>query len=102
MIRRPPRSTLFPYTTLFRSHGESVDLRVVPRNGKEDGCDAEDAEIIGVVRVLPQIVGIHNEVFPQGLLEAPMKLVALAGTDGGCNARPDHRADDRVAVGGAG
>src|SRR3712207_8176368 len=28
MIRRPPRSTLFPYTTLFRSEawlGESVD-----------------------------------------------------------------------------
>src|SRR5256885_5953791 len=23
MIRRPPRSTLFPYTTLFRSHAES-------------------------------------------------------------------------------
>src|SRR5690349_23630982 len=23
MIRRPPRSTLFPYTTLFRSHGRS-------------------------------------------------------------------------------
>src|SRR3712207_8041326 len=22
MIRRPPRSTLFPYTTLFRSHAE--------------------------------------------------------------------------------
>src|SRR2546422_5127156 len=22
MIRRPPRSTLFPYTTLFRSHDE--------------------------------------------------------------------------------
>src|SRR5256885_12552757 len=27
MIRRPPRSTLFPYTTLFRSH----DFAVVPR-----------------------------------------------------------------------
>src|SRR3712207_8872087 len=27
MIRRPPRSTLFPYTTLFRSHGADV-LRV--------------------------------------------------------------------------
>src|SRR3712207_7387910 len=27
MIRRPPRSTLFPYTTLFRSEGE-VDLEV--------------------------------------------------------------------------
>src|SRR3712207_7129673 len=24
MIRRPPRSTLFPYTTLFRSHRESA------------------------------------------------------------------------------
>src|SRR2546430_5745961 len=24
MIRRPPRSTLFPYTTLFRSDGEEV------------------------------------------------------------------------------
>src|SRR3712207_7515604 len=24
MIRRPPRSTLFPYTTLFRSHGKQV------------------------------------------------------------------------------
>src|SRR2546426_3683030 len=26
MIRRPPRSTLFPYTTLFRSILSSVDL----------------------------------------------------------------------------
>src|SRR2546425_4561376 len=26
MIRRPPRSTLFPYTTLFRSHAGRVDL----------------------------------------------------------------------------
>src|SRR5260370_10567962 len=24
MIRRPPRSTLFPYTTLFRSHRRAV------------------------------------------------------------------------------
>src|SRR2546430_12824803 len=29
MIRRPPRSTLFPYTTLFRSRGEPVDERRV-------------------------------------------------------------------------
>src|SRR5689334_23783916 len=27
MIRRPPRSTLFPYTTLFRSHGLLVHAR---------------------------------------------------------------------------
>src|SRR5256885_13011160 len=26
MIRRPPRSTLFPYTTLFRSHVELANL----------------------------------------------------------------------------
>src|SRR3712207_9553891 len=28
MIRRPPRSTLFPYTTLFRSAGVGVTLAV--------------------------------------------------------------------------
>src|SRR3712207_7066286 len=27
MIRRPPRSTLFPYTTLFRSSAHSFDFR---------------------------------------------------------------------------
>src|SRR2546426_7604337 len=31
MIRRPPRSTLFPYTTLFRSLGVGVLAR--PRGG---------------------------------------------------------------------
>src|SRR5256885_12751362 len=31
MIRRPPRSTLFPYTTLFRSPGPVVDQhRLLP------------------------------------------------------------------------
>src|SRR2546422_5203218 len=29
MIRRPPRSTLFPYTTLFRSRFEALGLTVV-------------------------------------------------------------------------
>src|SRR3712207_8057184 len=32
MIRRPPRSTLFPYTTLFRSHLDA---------GDEVGLDAD-------------------------------------------------------------
>src|SRR3712207_8333585 len=27
MIRRPPRSTLFPYTTLFRSRADGADQR---------------------------------------------------------------------------
>src|SRR5256886_14627462 len=33
MIRRPPRSTLFPYTTLFRSRGHGRDRRRVLRCG---------------------------------------------------------------------
>src|SRR3712207_6932919 len=37
MIRRPPRSTLFPYTTLFRSEGEQLVLRArVARHGEQD------------------------------------------------------------------
>src|SRR2546428_6540569 len=31
MIRRPPRSTLFPYTTLFRSRDRSLRLRPAAR-----------------------------------------------------------------------
>src|SRR2546422_464821 len=31
MIRRPPRSTLFPYTTLFRSSDRQHRTRVLPR-----------------------------------------------------------------------
>src|SRR2546426_4361691 len=33
MIRRPPRSTLFPYTTLFRSDGGRVPRRVREARG---------------------------------------------------------------------
>src|SRR2546429_1443766 len=32
MIRRPPRSTLFPYTTLFRSSGHLTDPAKTPFN----------------------------------------------------------------------
>src|SRR2546426_3759619 len=31
MIRRPPRSTLFPYTTLFRSSRETVEKNAAPK-----------------------------------------------------------------------
>src|SRR3989442_11757930 len=44
MIRRPPRSTLFPYTTLFRSHLESGRGQqllgaggLLPANGRAPG-----------------------------------------------------------------
>jgi len=30
MIRRPPRSTLFPYTTLFRSLASGQDIDIYP------------------------------------------------------------------------
>src|SRR3989454_9633189 len=35
MIRRPPRSTLFPYTTLFRSALMLLDIRLPRRSGFE-------------------------------------------------------------------
>src|SRR2546422_2920914 len=50
MIRRPPRSTLFPYTTLFRSHcGQHVQRHERIAGGNEfdhvavDGCDDQHA-----------------------------------------------------------
>src|SRR5688572_32155099 len=36
MIRRPPRSTLFPYTTLFRSDSELPSLARCTRNVERD------------------------------------------------------------------
>src|SRR5687767_15460881 len=41
MIRRPPRSTLFPYTTLFRS--DRVELGAVDEHDR-DGVAAPDAK----------------------------------------------------------
>src|SRR3989442_4778267 len=41
MIRRPPRSTLFPYTTLFRSHRDSHRGQQQPEHG--GGVVAEPA-----------------------------------------------------------
>src|SRR5256885_13047165 len=47
MIRRPPRSTLFPYTTLFRSLGGACQSRRpqdVPLPGAGPECDEGDRE----------------------------------------------------------
>src|SRR2546429_6570055 len=43
MIRRPPRSTLFPYTTLFRSRPEQ-DGTVREPGHEEDGCQERETE----------------------------------------------------------
>src|SRR3989475_13181035 len=42
MIRRPPRSTLFPYTTLFRSEREHLEVRT----DREDVLPPEQGEVV--------------------------------------------------------
>src|SRR2546429_1729234 len=48
MIRRPPRSTLFPYTTLFRSTytGARMVLTLLAK-GKRVGVTAQNHSVIG-------------------------------------------------------
>src|SRR3712207_8420865 len=48
MIRRPPRSTLFPYTTLFRSRGEIPAEQVT--HGEEVQRELEPHERARVAR----------------------------------------------------
>src|SRR2546426_5992045 len=49
MIRRPPRSTLFPYTTLFRSIG------VAGRRGRDRVADREQIPQLEVRQVAPLV-----------------------------------------------
>src|SRR5690349_23951652 len=59
MLRRPPRSTLFPYTTLFRSQPRALDDLVGRRGGRVDhgrrravgAAQADDAAVAGGVVV---------------------------------------------------
>src|SRR3712207_8847437 len=74
MIRRPPRSTLFPYTTLFRSIGEyqelvkiasgrrgnavwsqPVALKEVVRYNSEEGFINQSVELLVAKQVVPDI-----------------------------------------------
>src|SRR3712207_1158385 len=43
MIRRPPRSTLFPYTTLFRSQWKLSPMDLASLDKWEDYTDAKEA-----------------------------------------------------------
>src|SRR6266498_6035013 len=77
MIRRPPRSTLFPYTTLFRSHGhhpgvtETQPGGVLTVGGRRPGHLGEGDRVwsgagVGGLRVAQTLVGsIANR--PEGL-----------------------------------
>src|SRR5436190_4913692 len=55
MIRRPPRSTLFPYTTLFRSLTVRVGDQVEPRLGRE----GRDREVV-VVAALDRLTAVRR------------------------------------------
>src|SRR3712207_7778237 len=46
MIRRPPRSTLFPYTTLFRSQADRVDLVVAAERAERGVIAAGEAVLV--------------------------------------------------------
>src|SRR3712207_7162272 len=58
MIRRPPRSTLFPYTTLFRSRAAFHQRmrRIVP----DEGCGIAH-DHLDVVGAGPQPLDVHDE-----------------------------------------
>src|SRR3712207_7415743 len=63
MIRRPPRSTLFPYTTLFRSVGvgeQSVEVGEVPE------CRIDVAGVGDVVAVVGHGGGVERRD-PEGV-----------------------------------
>src|SRR5215471_16723456 len=44
MIRRPPRSTLFPYTTLFRSGFNKLPIAIMLRRREQRGNEARSEE----------------------------------------------------------
>src|SRR3712207_9162845 len=79
MIRRPPRSTLFPYTTLFRSEGSFNTVVIVPTT-----VAAGSAQV--VVRT-EQTTIVQNVSIIQldGGTEVPstLRLTAVSATDNG-------------------
>src|SRR2546430_11768966 len=57
MIRRPPRSTLFPYTTLFRSLGEDLPMEHIG----EGGVIADPTLTVGTVsKALANVVQVDG------------------------------------------
>src|SRR5438105_12068568 len=57
MIRRPPRSTLFPYTTLFRSRGELLLHLQPPRVAVDHARELADAHHLAA----GQIADVRSE-----------------------------------------
>src|SRR2546426_1930571 len=80
MIRRPPRSTLFPYTTLFRSEHVVVGvLAAEARDGLRE-ADAVRDLFAAVARVEPQeVAGAETEAAPMGDEVAHRELARHVG-----------------------
>src|ERR1039458_10263099 len=57
MIRRPPRSTLFPYTTLFRSRetASACLRRLSPPVHSSSTCNARCRECSAIIRIPPSL-----------------------------------------------
>src|SRR2546425_6389121 len=73
MIRRPPRSTLFPYTTLFRSRIDRRGIADVDRMSAHDAAAAGDQLLRGALKHRPAPpakpdLGAEFEVFGGDLL----------------------------------
>src|SRR2546429_7064626 len=61
MIRRPPRSTLFPYTTLFRSHAGIRDVPLQPAGARSHEQDPEEPYALRVADGLELRAGTRSE-----------------------------------------
>src|SRR5258708_38868503 len=76
MIRRPPRSTLFPYTTLFRSVANDVGYSLVnvrPRNSHAlDGKKIVNLHLNGNHRPMKLGLAWAREQKPRHVVEAFM------------------------------
>src|SRR5258708_15862738 len=59
MIRRPPRSTLFPYTTLFRSNGASEEDQLILPQGFS-AATANDGELRALDRKSTRLNSSHQ------------------------------------------
>src|SRR5438876_3590541 len=63
MIRPPPRSTLFPYTTLFRSREDSARVSGVQPAGWIDEVDRVSANV-RLARPIRELHGEHGVAHP--------------------------------------
>src|SRR3712207_2282437 len=75
MIRRPPRSTLFPYTTLFRSEAEAAGADYVGAEEYLDKIQKENWFDFDVVVATPDMMGVVGRLGrvlgPKGLMPNP-------------------------------